>query len=129
MAATILVWGAAAGLMHFMVIGVLYGNPFIDRVYAAAPATSPAVRRWSSKPRYLVTQFFGTQLEVFVLTAAFVWLRPLVSLPGMTGALVLGALLGAIRVYPRFWNMWIQTTYPNRLLGIELINGTIGTLA
>ncbi len=24
--------------------------------------------------------------------------------------------------------MWIQTTYPNRLLLIEVINGTLGTL-
>jgi hypothetical protein len=24
--------------------------------------------------------------------------------------------------------MWIQTNYPNRLLAIEVVNGTIGTL-
>jgi hypothetical protein len=34
-----------------------------------------------------------------------------------------------VRVYPRFWNMWIQTSYPRRLLAIEIVNGTIGTLA
>jgi hypothetical protein len=41
----------------------------------------------------------------------------------------LGILLAATRVYPRFWNMWIQTTYPNRLLAIDVVNGTLGTLA
>jgi hypothetical protein len=25
--------------------------------------------------------------------------------------------------------MWIQTTYPNRLLAIEVVNGALGTLA
>jgi hypothetical protein len=49
-------------------------------------------------------------------------------IPGYGGALALGVLFAAIRVYPRFWNMWIQTTYPTRLLVIEIINGTIGSL-
>jgi hypothetical protein len=24
--------------------------------------------------------------------------------------------------------MWVQTTYPNRLLAVEVVNGTLGTL-
>jgi hypothetical protein len=128
MGMTILLWGAAAGLVHFVAIGLLYGNPLVDRQYVAAANGSAAVRPWSSKGRYLVTQFLGTQVEVYLLTATFVWLRPLISIPGFAGALVLGLVLAAVRVYPRFWNMWIQTTYPNRLLAIELANGTIGTL-
>ena len=50
-------------------------------------------------------------------------------MPGYSGALALGVLLSATRVYPRFWNMWVQTTYPQRLLAIEVVNGTLGTLA
>ena len=128
MLADILLWGSVAGLVHFMLIGLLYGNPIIDRMYAQAVDHSPAVRRWSSKPRYLVTQFLGTQIEVFILTAAFLWLRSYAS-SSVVAALAIGAMLAAIRVYPRFWNMWIQTTYPRRLLAVEAINGTIGTVA
>jgi hypothetical protein len=126
---SILSYGLLAGVAHFILIGALYGNPVVDRIYAAAAATSPAVRRWHSKPRYLATQFLGTQVEVFAITAAFWWLRPAVSTAGMSGALMLGLVIAALRVYPRFWNMWIQTTYPRRLLAIEIVNGTIGTLA
>jgi len=129
MGTTIALWGAVAGLVHFILIGFLYGNPIVDRISARAEAESPAVKQWPSKPRYFVTQFFGTQVEVYLLTTAFVWLRPLTGLPGYHGALLLGLLLAAIRVYPRFWNMWIQTTYPNRLLAVEVVNGTIGTVA
>ena len=75
-----------------------------------------------------MTQFFGTQVEVYVLTIAFVWLRPQVDLRGCGGALLLGSLFAAVRVYPRFWNMWVQTTYPRRLLAVEVVNGTLGTL-
>jgi hypothetical protein len=125
---TILEWGAVAGLVHFVFIGAAYGNPLVDRLSAGLEASSPAVRKWPSQPKYFVTQFFGTQVEVYLLTTAFVWLRPLLGVPGWGPGLLLGGLLAAIRVYPRFWNMWIQTNYPSRLLAIEVVNGTLGTL-
>jgi hypothetical protein len=124
---TVLLWGAVAGVVHFVAIGLLYGNPVVDRMYVDA-ATDPAVRKWPSKPRYLATQFLGTQVEVYILTLAFWWLRPAVHVEGYAGAAAVGVLLAAVRVYPRFWNMWIQTTYPRRLLAVEIINGSIGTL-
>jgi hypothetical protein len=129
MTTAIVLWGGAAGIFHFVLIGLLYGNPTVDRIYRSAQSGSPAMKTWSSKPRYLATQFLGTQVEVYLLTAAFFLLRPAVAIAGVVGALVLGTLLAAIRVYPRFWNMWVQTSYPNRLLAIEAVNGTIGTLA
>jgi hypothetical protein len=125
----VLLWGAVAGVIHFVVIGALYGNPVIDKMYADAAGRSPAVRQWPSKARYLVTQFLGTQVEVYILTFAFFWLRPHVATAGVAGALWVGLLLAAVRVYPRFWNMWIQTTYPRPLLAVEAVNGTIGTIA
>jgi hypothetical protein len=129
MITTVLIWGAAAGIVHFVLIGLLYGNPLVDRLYTRAVDESPALKRWSSKPRYLLAQFLGTQIEVYALTLAFLWLRVHVDAPGIAGAFLLGGLLAVIRVYPRFWNMWIQTTYPNRLLAVEVVNGSIGTLA
>jgi hypothetical protein len=122
----VFMWGAIAGIVHFVAIGALYGNPFVDRMYTTA--AEPSVRRWSSKPRYLATQFAGTQIEVWILTAAFWFLRPAIDVAGYAGAIAAGLLLAAVRVYPRFWNMWIQTTYPRRLLAVEIVNGTIGTL-
>jgi hypothetical protein len=128
MGATVLLWGAVAGVVHFAFIALAYGNPIVDRISAKAESESPAVRQWASKPRYFVTQFLGTQIEVYILAIAFVWLRPLVDVHGYGGASLLGAMFAAIRVYPRFWNMWVQTTYPRRLLAVEVVNGTLGTL-
>ncbi|MCA9406870.1 MAG: hypothetical protein KC684_10045, partial [Candidatus Omnitrophica bacterium] len=90
--------------------------------------TEPGVKKWPIKMRYLLTQFLGTQIEVYLVTLIFLWIRPLIQIEGMIGALTLGLLIAAIRVYPRFWNMWIQSTYPNRLLKIEFFAGTVGTL-
>ena len=128
MVGAVLWWGLVVGLIHFVVIGVLYGNPLVDRMYAQAAGTSAAVRTWSSRPRYQLTQFLGTQVEVYLLTLGFLWLRPHVGPAGLAGATFLGLLFAGIRVYPRFWNMWIQTTYPRHLLGVEFVNGLVGTL-
>ncbi len=126
MLTTVLLWGAAAGVAHFVVIAFLYGNPLVDRLSREANK-DPCCKRWPSERQYFTTQFFGTQVEVYLMTLAFVWFRP-VAPPGWLGALEIGAVITALRVYPRFWNMWIQTTYPNRLLLIEVINGSLGTM-
>ena len=124
---SVLLWGAAAGVVHFVVIAFLYANPLTDRL-SRGLEEGPAVKQWPSKPKYFLTQFLGTQIEVYILTLGFLWLRPFIGIPGFSGAFLLGGLLAATRVYPRFWNMWIQTNYPNRLLAIEVVNGTAGTL-
>lgn len=85
------------------------------------------MRTWPSKPRYLVTQFLGTQIEVYILAIGFAWLYDLLSVHGLAGATALAVFFAALRVYPRFWNMWIQSTYPVRLLVVEVVNGIIGT--
>ena len=38
MITTVLLWGLAAGLVHFVVIGILYGNPLTERIPAEAEA-------------------------------------------------------------------------------------------
>ena len=126
---TLVVWGTLAGIVHFILIGILYGNPLVERISAKAEKESPAVKKWTSQPKYFLIQFLGTQVEVYILTLAFVWIRPLIALPPWEGWIVLGLLFSAIRIYPRFWNMWVQSTYPFRLLVVEFVNGTLGTLA
>ncbi len=121
-------WSIPAGLVHFIILGALYGNPFIDKIFAEAQNKEPGVRRWESKPKYLITQFLGTQVEVIIIVFAYIYLRDLVPAQGMQKAMILGGLFSCLRIYPRFWNMWIQSTYPMKLLGIEVINGIIGTL-
>jgi hypothetical protein len=123
----ILLWGAVTGLIHFCVIGAIYGNPFVDKVYAQAMKEEPGVKDWPVKPKYLVTQFLGTQVEIYVLAFAYGWLRPLLDIDGAAGTALLGLAFSGIRVFPRSWNMWIQSTYPNRLIAIESVAGVVST--
>ncbi len=122
-----LLWGLVAGVIHFVVTGALYGNPLVDGLYQQAMKDEPGVKDWPSRPRYLVTQVSGTQVEIWILALGYFWLRPLLGMEGLGGAVALAVLFSGVRVYPRFWNMWIQSTYPNRLLAIEAVFGVIST--
>jgi hypothetical protein len=128
MLSSTLTWGSLIGLIHFVVTGALYGNPVVDRIYQEAMRTEPGVRRWPSRARYLVTQFLGTQVEVYGLALAYFWTREATGSSGLTQAAILGLLFTGLRVYPRFWNMFVQSTYPKRLLAIEAVNGTLSTM-
>lgn len=123
----ILLWGLVVGLIHFFIIGILYGNPIIDKIYQNAQKQEPGVKEWTSRIKYLVIQFLGTQIEVFIITAGYFWIQSFYKINGVYEIFVIGLLFAGLRVYPRFWNMWIQSTYPNVLLLIEAINGTIST--
>ena len=113
---TVLLWGAVAGLVHFVVIGILYGNPLTDRI-SAGPSGKSGRKKIASDLKYFVTQFFGTQVEVYILTFAFVWLRPLVGLNGYGGGCFWDSY--SPRSGLSFWNMWIYKTYPLRLFRLR----------
>ena len=123
----ILFWGIVVGVIHFVVLGAAYQNPFVARLYKEAEG-EPGLRSWPNQKKYIFSMFLGTQVEVFILTAAYLYLRQFLPEPAGVGtALLLAGILAAVRVYPRFWNMWIQSTYPGKLLAVEFVNGTIGT--
>ncbi len=122
----ILIWGAVTGVIHFIIASALYQNPFIAKIYTDA-GELPGVKKWPDKKKYIISMVLGTQVEVFILTAAFLFIRQYLPFSSWSNTLILGAFFSGIRVYPRFWNMWIQSTYPNNLLVVEFINGILST--
>ena len=54
-----------------------------------------SVKQWPTQAAYFVRQFFGTQVEVYIMTFAFFWIRPMTAAPGYGGALEVGALCAA----------------------------------
>lgn len=123
----ILIWGFAIGIIHFFIVGLLYLNPLVARQYEKGKNSS-AVKIWNNQKEYLIKMFLGTQVEIYILTTVYLYLRQMFASPhSFHTALILAFLSALVRVYPRFWNMWIQSTYPKNLLFIEFINGVIGT--
>ncbi len=120
-----LLWGSVIGIIHFVITGILYQNPVVGRFYKDNE-THPGVKKWNSQPKYILSMYLGTQVEVYIITISYIVLMN--ELGGTNiDALKLALIFTGIRIYPRFWNMWIQSTYPNKLLITEVVNGTIST--
>jgi hypothetical protein len=125
---TTLILGILVGVIHFIIVGILYQNPFVASLYKEAENKMlPGYRIWENKKKYLLSMFLGTQVEIFILTFGYFFLKNYLTNSPFNNAIIISVLFTAIRVYPRFWNMWIQSTYPNKLLIVEVINGIIGT--
>lgn len=123
----ILLKGLIVGIIHYIIVGILYMNPIIDRIYKDAQKEYPSVKMRNSTSDYLTKQFLGTQIEIWIITASYFFLKQYLPFSNIEIGIYLGIIFSGIRIYERFWNMYIQTTYPKKLLLIEFINGIIGT--
>lgn len=122
------VWGGfVASIVWFIIGGALYMNPVIARIYKTFDDV-PVMKQWPDVPRYLFLMYAGTLAQCVLWAFVYIWVKPVLpdSIVGI--GVVFGLMLVATKIFPRFFDMWIQTTYPNKLLGIELINGSIGSI-
>ena len=117
--------GFIASLIWFFVGGLLYMNPIVANIYKAAES-SPGVKKWDSIPKYLGFMFLIMLIPNMLWALVFTMIKPILSPVALNAGVVFALMLVVIKIIPRFFDMWIQSTYPDRLLVIELINGTIG---
>lgn len=117
-----------ASIVWFILGGALYMNPVIRRIYDQFDS-SPVMKRWPSVPQYLGVMFLGACLaQCFLAALAFVLVKPALPDSILGTVVVFGFILIGIKIFTRFFDMWIQTTYPPKLLAIEFVNGSIGSL-
>lgn len=122
----IILGGFAASIAWFFVGGILYMNPFVSKMYRNAE-DSPALKKWQNIPQYLGLQYLGILIQCILWAFVYAVVQPV--LPGgfLMKGIVFGLILVAIKIFPRFFDMWIQSTYPKTLLAVEFVNGTIGS--
>jgi len=119
--------GVVASVAWFIAGGALYMNPFVTGVYKNAEASS-ALKKWPSVPRYIALQYIGILAQCLLWAFVFALVNSALPEGLLIRGLVFGFILVVVKIFPRFYDMWIQSTYPGRLLAIELVNGTIGSL-
>lgn len=121
----ILLGWIAASFAWFIVGGILYTNPITAKIYKNAEV-SPALKKWDSIPKYIGLQHVGILIQCFLWAFVFAYLKPVLPVGVLMQGVVFGLILLATKMIPRLYDMWIQSTYPNNLLAIELVFGTIG---
>ena len=122
-----LLGGLIAAVIWFVIGGILYMNPFIAKIYKSAE-DSPAIKKWGSTPVYLGLQFVGILAQCILWASVFIVVEPVLPGGALAKGFVFAHVLFVIKIFPRFFDMWIQTTYPEKLLGIEFVNGAISCL-
>lgn len=115
-----------ASIAWFIVGGVLYMNPFVAKIYKNAE-DSPALKKWPSIPKYVGLQYAGILAQCLLWAFVFALIKPILPEGLLIKGFVFGLILVAVKIFPRFFDMWIQSTYPNKLLAVEFVNGTIGS--
>jgi sterol desaturase/sphingolipid hydroxylase (fatty acid hydroxylase superfamily) len=121
------IFGAIAAAVVWFIIGsVLYMNPFVAKIYKKAEGM-PGLKIWPNLSQYIVLQFVGILIQCVLWAFVFVLIKPVLIQETLMQGFVFGLILIAFKISRRFFDMWIQSTYPNRLLVIEFINGAIGS--
>jgi len=102
----------------FILGGILYMNPFIAKIYKKYHK-HPSMKHFSNQKNYLTGVFFVAGfIPIILILFAYQFIVPI-------NWIIFGFILFMFRIIPRFCDMWMQTSYPNTLLIIELINGLI----
>ena len=122
-----LMGGLIAAIIWFVIGGILYMNPLVGRVYKKAEE-SPALKKWGSTPLYITFQFIGILAQCVLWAFVYLMVEPVLPGGPAVKGFVFAHILFVIKIFPRFYDMWIQTTYPEKLLGIEFVNGAIGAV-
>lgn len=112
-------------IIHFVLIGLLYMNPFVAGLYKKFEK-HPAMRQWDSQGKFMMSMFFLSLLEIVFVGLIYISIVQVLPNDFWLKGIVFGLLLAGVRVYSRFLSMFLQTSYPAKLLAVEFVNGLIG---
>lgn len=119
----ILAW--LVGFVVWAVLGgLLYMNPLVGGYFSEFEGSS-GVKVWDDTAEYLIYMHLGGLVEVLIYAIVFAMVRTALPTRRLFRGLAFSLILVVMMVLPRFFTMWIQSTYPDPLLVIDLVNGVI----
>ena len=123
---THILWsGLLVSIAWFILGGALYVNPVVAKIYKSF-GEHPGMKKWPNQKKYMLYMYLGGALVPGIIFAAvYAFLAPVLGGSLGLNTLYFGLILVFVRILPRFFDMWIQSSYPNKLLVIEIVNGAI----
>ncbi len=122
-----LIGGIVATIAWFIIGGVVYMNPIVAKIYKKNE-DSPGVKKRKDTKTFMINTFvFSCLVQCIILAFVYSFIKPILPESLILNFLYFGIILVAVKIIPRLIDMWMQTSYPNKLLTIEFINGTIGS--
>jgi len=114
-------------VISFVLLSLLYGNPLIRKIYDKYK-DEPVMKKVDSPGKWMLSMFIFGLFEVLFAGLIFYIAANVLPGSGWLKGLYFGLLLSGVRVYSRFVNMYLLTSYPNSLHIIEFVNGVIGSI-
>ena len=119
--------GFVASIVFFIYRKIVFKNNSVEKMrrYPWAP---PSLKKWQNVPKTILPEYLVILIQcilwavVFVLGLLFDVLPDGFYMKGFT----LGSVMAIVNIVPIYFKMWIESTYPNKLLAIGFAKGIIG---
>ena len=116
-----------ASIVFFIYRSVVYKDTSVDKM-CRDPEAPPALKKWKNIPKTILFQYLVILIQCILWAVVFVLGLLFDVLPEgyyMKG-FVLGSVMAIVNIVPIYFKMWIESTYPNKLLAIGFAKGIIG---
>ena len=119
--------GFVASIVFFIYRSIVYKDTSVEKM-RRDPQAPLALKKWQNVPKKILPQYLVILIQcilwaiVFVLGLLFDVLPEGFYMKGFT----LGSVMAIVNIVPIYFKMWIESTYPNKLLAIGFAKGVIG---
>ncbi len=116
-----------ASIVFFIYRSVVYKDTSVEKM-CRDPGAPSALKKWKNIPKTILFQYLIILIQcilwavVFVLGLLFDVFPKGLFMKGF----VLGSVMALVNIVPIYFKMWIESTYPNKLLAIGFAKGIIG---
>ena len=119
--------GIVATFVWFFVGAIVYMNPVVDKIYKKFNNDLNVKDRGETKTFLAKTFVFSILIQAMLFAFVYAFIQSLLPGTKLLNGLYYGIILVALKIIPRYLDMWMQSNYPITLLNIEFINGIIGS--
>ena len=119
--------GFVASIVFFIYRSIVYKDTSVEKM-RRDPQAPAALKKWHNVPKGILFQYLVILIQCILWAVVFVLGLLFDVLPEgfyMKG-FVLGSVMAIVNIVPIYFKMWIESTYPNKLLAIQSVKGIIG---
>ncbi|MFC1750189.1 hypothetical protein ACFL2V_15420 [Pseudomonadota bacterium] len=122
------IFGALIILVQMAVYSALWLNPYIDAI-SAQFADNPAVKPYDyfgGLDNWMRLRTLYNVVFLAILIKIFLMFYSNIPGKGWIKGIYFGLIISLIKVLPEAFNKWTLIVYPDELILLQLINGSIG---
>ncbi len=114
-----------ASIIWFLFSWLFQINPLVLKIYKKFEK-SPAIKLWNNKSVW-VYNYLIIIGECLIFAFVYSFIKPVLQGTVILNGLIFGLILTGIGPVVDIADRWIASTYPNKLLWVELIYGIFGS--